>query len=569
MPQRFALKSTIFAAALCAFALPGAAETPNPGAYLAARSAAIANDFEKSATYYAKALAFDSKNPALMEGAIAAQISLGKSSKAVAIARLLVDAAPDNQIANMVILSEAAKAENYDLILETIDADHGVGPLVDGLLGAWAAAGQGQVNDALARFDAVAESPGLKNFGLYHKALALILVGDFEGAAEIFDSGALPPTRRGIIAQAEVLSQLDRHDEAVELIDAIFGGQLDPGMQAMRDQLVAKEALPRSAVRSVQDGMAEVFFSVASALDGEADDAYSLLYARIAEELRPDHTDAHLQAAVFLERLGQYDLAVEAYRAVPRDAGAFYAAEQGRADALRRSGREDAAIEVLKQLAISHADIPAVHVTLGDSLRAQEKYDAAIESYDRAIEAYGEPEAPQWAVYFARAICHERMKNWDQAEADFRMALELQPDQPQVLNYLGYSYLEMQTNYEEALEMIEKAVQQRPNDGYITDSLGWGLYRVGRYDEAVVQMERAVELMAVDPVVNDHLGDVYWAVGRYREAEFQWRRALSFIDPEDSQNEADPDRIRRKLEVGLDKVLAEEGAAPLKVANGN
>jgi tetratricopeptide (TPR) repeat protein len=125
----------------------------------------------------------------------------------------------------------------------------------------------------------------------------------------------------------------------------------------------------------------------------------------------------------------------------------------------------------------------------------------------------------------------------------------------------------MQINLEEALDMIERAVTLRPDSGYIIDSLGWGLYRLGRYAEAVGHMEKAVELMPIDPVVNDHLGDVYWAVGRKREAEFQWHRALSFIDHEDASGDVDPDRVRRKLEVGLDVVLEEEGAPPLEVAN--
>jgi len=156
---------------------------------------------------------------------------------------------------------------------------------------------------------------------------------------------------------------------------------------------------------------------------------------------------------------------------------------------------------------------------------------------------------------------------WDKAETDFRAALDLNPDQPQVLNYLGYSLVEKQDKLDEALDMIKRAVAARPDSGYIVDSLGWVLYRLGRYDEAVGHMENAVELMPVDAVVNDHLGDVFWAVGRKREAEFQGKRALSFVDPDDASAEADPERIRRKLEVGLDKVLAEEGAPPLAFAN--
>jgi Flp pilus assembly protein TadD len=163
-------------------------------------------------------------------------------------------------------------------------------------------------------------------------------------------------------------------------------------------------------------------------------------------------------------------------------------------------------------------------------------------------------------LFYARGICFERNDEWEKAEADFLMALKLKPNQPQVMNYLGYSMLEKQIKLEEALAMIERAVEARPHDGYITDSLAWALYRLGRYEEAIGYMERAAELEPVDPIVSDHLGDVLWAVGRKLEAEFQWQRALSF-KPE----EEDAKRIRRKLEVGLDVVLEEEGAKPIPV----
>ncbi|HHI71753.1 MAG TPA: tetratricopeptide repeat protein, partial [Rhodobacteraceae bacterium] len=182
-------------------------------------------------------------------------------------------------------------------------------------------------------------------------------------------------------------------------------------------------------------------------------------------------------------------------------------------------------------------------------------------AYDQAIKLTGEPKADDWFLYYARGICFERIDEWDKANADFRMALKLNPDQPQVLNYLGYSMLEKNINLEEALSMIERAVSAVPNDGYITDSLGWALYRLRRFDEAAKYMERAAELMPVDPIVTDHLGDALWAVGRKREAEFQWRRALSF-EPE----EKDAIRIRQKLEIGLDAVLEEEGEQPTPVA---
>ena len=234
---------------------------------------------------------------------------------------------------------------------------------------------------------------------------------------------------------------------------------------------------------------------------------------------------------------------------------------------MRSSGKPDAAIEVLAQIARRFPGMAIVHSTLGDALRNQDEFVDAVASYDRALELVPEGSRGRWFIHYARAIAHERLDNWEQAEADFRAALDLNPDHPQVLNYLGYSMVEKQINLAEALDMIERAVAARPDSGFIVDSLGWVLYRLGRYDEAVAHMERAVELMAVDPVVNDHLGDVYWAVGRKREAEFQWSRALSFVDPTEVDGEADPDRMRRKLEIGLDAVLLEEGAEPLKVAN--
>ena len=183
---------------------------------------------------------------------------------------------------------------------------------------------------------------------------------------------------------------------------------------------------------------------------------------------------------------------------------------------------------------------------LGDALRMAERYPEAVAAYDAAIALVPAPMPVHWPLYYTRGIANERAGNWPAAEADFRAALKLEPDQPLVLNYLGYSMVEKQENLDEALGMIERASKAEPDDGYITDSLGWVLYRLGRYDEAVKPMLRAVELTPDDPVINDHLGDVLWMVGRKREAEFQWRRALSFGPSDD----LDMDRIRRKLEVG-------------------
>lgn len=536
------------------------------GSYLAARHASNYSDYTVAADYYTRALARDPANPKLLENAMLAFMGLGEISKAVPMAQKIDGMSGESQIAQMVLMSDRLGKDKYADVISGIEAGDQVGPLVDGLVKAWSELALGDMDKAIAGFDETSTSTGLKPLGLYHKGLAFAAVGDFESADNIFSGraeGNLRLTLRGVIAHAQILSQLDRNADAIELIEKTFGVDQEPSVLQLLGKLRANEKVPFSLIRNGKDGLAEVFYSVALALNGEAADNYTLLYARIAEHLRPDgHTDAVLLSAALLDAMERYELATAAYNKVPRDDPSFVTAELGRASSLSAAEKVDAAIEVLQQLAETNNDLSTVHVTLGDTLRREERYEEASAAYDKGIERLGEERANHWVVYFARGITHEREKRWPKAEADFRKALELRPDQPRVLNYLGYSFVEMDENLDEALDMIERAVAARPDDGYIIDSLGWVLFRLGRYEEAVPHMEKAAALMPVDPIVNDHLGDVYWSVGRTLEAEFQWKRALSF-DPE----EKEAIRIRRKLEVGLDAVLSEEGAAPLKLAN--
>jgi len=560
----------VLAAGLAFWAAPASAADGEAGPYLAARLAGADSDYAVAAEYYARALAADPGNSMLIENAAISELARGSVADGLKLARQFDETGGKSQIADLLILADLAQNEDYAAAVSELVRGRSAGQLVDGLFRAWAYLGMGQMSEATAEFDKLSAVGGLKSFGLYHKALALASVGDFEGADAIFagaDGGPLRATRHGILAHAQILSQLERNADATALLNTAFGPEGDPAVRALRARLEAGETVPFTLVSGPKDGIAEVFYTVASALGSENTDVNTLAYARVAEYLAPKDADAVLLVASILERQGQHALASTEFDKIGRDDPAYLQAELGRAGALVASGHTDTAIEVLRRLAKDHPDRIEVWNTLGDTLRREERFDEAATAYDEAIARIkGEPEV-YWSLYFARGICKERAKNWTGAEADFKRALELYPDQPSVLNYLGYSYIDRNENLDDALKMIEKAAAERPDDGAIIDSLGWGLYRLGRYDEAVVQMEQAVELMPVDAVVNDHLGDVYWAVGRTREAEFQWRRALSFA--EDSMD-ADPDRIRRKLAVGLDKVLAEEGAKPLAVSkNGD
>jgi len=563
------ISSLVAAAAITGpMAIPALSDAA-PGAYLAARQARYNSDYSAAAEYLTQALARDPANPELLEHAAAAFVSLGRVNQALPVARRIEEIGVRSQIASMTLVSELVKEGDYDAVLERVGQDRAISPLADGLLAAWASLGKGDMSTALDLFDRVMKEPGMSDFAAYHKALALATVGDFEGTVAIFAGdavGAVQTTRRGAIAWAEALSQLERNEDAINVIDDTFGKGLDPELSDLRSRLATGERVPFSRISSARDGVAEMLYSLGRALLQETSPEYVLVYSRFAEYLSPDHVDAQIMSAELLEEQGRYDLATEAYSRVPRDHPSFHMAELGRAEALRQSGRLDAAVEVLKQLGKSHPQLPVVHASAGDLFRQLEEFGKAVEAYDRAIAIYEEREDPLWFVYYTRAISYERLGEWPEAESDFRRALDLSPEQPEVLNYLGYSLVEQRKHLDEALDMIERAVQQRPESGAIQDSFGWALYRLGRYEEAVDPMERAASLSPVDPVVNDHLGDVLWAVGRETEAEFQWKRALSFITEDTPEQDIDPERIRRKLEVGLDQVLASEGAPPIKVA---
>ncbi|MDT2050056.1 MAG: tetratricopeptide repeat protein, partial [Planktomarina sp.] len=372
---------------------------------------------------------------------------------------------------------------------------------------------------------------------------------------------------RGRQAYAQILVQLERQQEAVTFLTKIYDDSGDEEVRALISRIKAGAAIDFDIITNASEGAGEVFLFLALALqDGESQDGL-LLYTRLASYLAPQNINAVLLSAQLLEELKNYDLAIASYDSVPRSHPAFVKAELGRAQALAYIGKTETAIEVLTQLSESFSSVRSVYEALGNLLRQDGQFDDAIKAYDLAIDIIKTPEAKHWYSFYARAIAHERGGDWASAMRDFDYALELSPNQFQVLNYLGYSLVERGERLEEALSMIELAVAAQPKAGYIIDSLGWVQYKLGYYNEAVSQLERAAELMATDPIVNDHLGDSYWAVGRKIEARFQWRRALSFITKDTELGDIDPSRVREKLDIGLDAVLLKEDRLPLKVAD--
>ncbi len=527
------------------------------GAYLAARQASRDKDYSAAARYTGDLLARKVERPAVMETAIQSDLALGDFASAARVSAQMHALGIRSQVGQLVRIADQLGKAQYEAVLTELSKNQGVGPLVDGLVTGWADLGAGKMSEASAAFDRLAKTPGMQPFGLYHKALALASVGDFEGAEKILgdDHSGLRLTRRGLIAEAEVLSQLEKNGAALKLLDDNFVPGRDPGADALRARLKAGETLPFTIVRSPRDGLAEVFYTVATALQGQASNSYVLLFSQIALHLRPHLASAALLSAGLLSDEGQYDIALKTYASIPQDDPAHFLAEMGRADVLYAQGQKQEATAAMTDLAKAYPKVINVQISYGDLLRRQKMWAGAIKAYDNAIALIGpKPAVQQWSVFYLRGIAEERSGDWTGAEPDLREALKLNPDQPDVLNYLGYALVDRGEKLDEALAMIKKAVSERPDDGYIRDSLGWAYYKLGEYDKALTVMEKASQLEPVDPVVTDHLGDVYWMVGRKLEAQFQWRRALAYGPDADEIA-----RIRLKLEKGLDAVRRQEG----------
>lgn len=550
------LPGVLLAASMAA---SGASAQGVAGPYLAAKQAEARGDVDAAARLYAETLSRDGENQAIMERAMIHQIAAGDVSEGIALARRFEEVQPGHHLGVLALAADGLKKGDAESVRALL-ADGG--PFVGQVIGAWADFAAGDREAAVKRLQELEQAeengrPG-QIVAAYHLGLVHAASGDDEAAveayaraAEMADGGTLRLAR----LRAGALARLGRSDEAVvvirERLAETFG---NAGLSSLADRIAAGDR-PEPLVATAKAGAAEVLYGVSGLLARGQNRLIALAYSRLATHLEPDLGEAQLLIAQILDEDGQYDLAVEAYDAIAEHAPEALSAMSGKAQALQAAGRTDEALSAMRAAIEQFPDALEAHVALGDMLRRESRFDEAAAAYDQAVALIGTAEPLHWPLFYQRGISYERSKQWDRAEADFRKALALEPDQPDVLNYLGYSWVEQGSNLAEAEEMIQRAVDQRPDDGYIVDSLGWVLFRFGEFERALKHLERAVELRPVDPVINDHYGDALWMVGRKTEARFQWRRALSF-DPDDE----DAERIRRKLDDGLDTVLAAEAA---------
>ena len=521
------------------------------GSYLAGHHAYRVRDFGAAARYMSEALQAQPAGIGLLRRTLIAKLASGQIDSALSLAKRLLAIEPNAPLAKLSLAVADLKAGRFEsarALLSAVD-ERGPNAFIVPLLSAWAEAGLGRYDAALQ----AVRGPG-KNArsGAIHRLHAALIL-DLAGRAQEAERDYLEAERQmpqPSIRLVEAIGSFYRRSgdaaEAERRYNAFLAEQSrsPPIVSALADLRAGKPAT--AIVSGGAEGAAEVFFNAANIGMRTSAIELALIYGQLALDLRPDFPSTRVLVGRMLESFGRDEEAIAAYGLVNKASPLSWSARLRRAAGLARLERDDEAIGVLRRMAAERAERTDALTRLGDIFRTRKRFSESVEAYDAAIARIGSIEARHWRLLFSRGISLERSRNWPRAEKDLLAALKLSPDQPYLLNYLGYSWVDQGIKIEDARKMIERAVELEPQSGAIVDSLGWALYRIGDYDEAVAQLERAVELEPLDPTVNDHLGDAYWRVGRRNEAMFQWRRALN-LDPETDRVAIIEDKIARGL----------------------
>ncbi|KQS77336.1 hypothetical protein ASG25_04220 [Rhizobium sp. Leaf384] len=528
------------------------------GSFLAARTADVDHDLDTATKLYRTALEFEPDNVEVKQRLMITSLMNGNFADGVKIANELKSDASVERITTVVRGVDAiGKKEfrNAEKILK-YSGPNDLDRMMNGLLLAWAKAGQGKPKDAIAMIEEMKGPDWFAIFKNYQQGAIALAAGDKRTARTKFNEavadrnggGAAPDTFiRSVIALARLEATDGNKQKALDTISLgqNFINNYAP-LDALRKSI--EDGKPQEQqVRNASQGAAAVLFSVGAALNREGAEDIVSLYLQTARALDPDSADILVMLGGIAETLKKPERAIALYQQIPQGSPMRRLSEMQLGLALAEVGKVDDAKKHLRELIdLDPTDVRS-YVAYGSVLSDAKDYKEMAVTYDKAIEIVGAvPKRSDWSLFFQRGIAYERLKEWEKAEPSFKKALELNPDQPQVLNYLGYSWVDKNMNLEEGLNMIRRAVDLKPDDGYIVDSLGWAYFRLGQFDEAVAELERAAELMAGDPTINDHLGDAYWRVGRKLEAVFQWNQTLE-LKPEAEEIP----KIKAKIEKGL------------------
>src|SRR3954465_10092474 len=538
------------------------------GSYLAARHASVERDSAAAAAFYRSALRIDPKNNELLDRAFISSLADGNIDEAVRLADRVLTIDKSNRVARLVVGVRDLKMKKYQAAQSNINQSVR-GPITDlvaTLLSGWASYGDGDTKAAVANIDKLTGPEWYPIFKDLHSGMVLELAGKEKEAGVRLE--------RAYKLDDSMLRVAD--DYARWLTRNKDGAAATAGYQAFEKKLprhpLVQEALRETMagrkmpplVDSAQTGAAEGLYGIGATLTRRGGEDLALVYLQLALYLAPHHPLALLSLADLYESVKKPAMAIKVYERMPATSVLKRNAQIQLATNLDAADRSEEAIKILKEVTSEDArDVEAI-MALGNIERGRKKFADCATTYSKAVDvlpAAGDKNT--WVTYYYRGICEERSKQWSKAEADMRKALELQPEQPHVLNYLGYSWIDQGINLDEGMKMIKRAVDQRPDDGYIVDSLGWAYYRISNYDDAVKNLERAIDLKPEDPTINDHLGDAYWRTGRTLEAKFQWAHARD-LKPEAEELP----KIEAKLQNGLPDDTSSAASADKKKEDG-
>lgn len=500
------------------------------GNYLAGRFAQRRQDWASANKFLNRILENNPENSDLEKSNMLFSVGAGHIEQGVALAQKVVQEDPENLLALLILSAEKIRQEDYAgaiSFLNKIEEDS-IAAFVKPPIMAW-------VNFADQK--PVSHDTLLKNPAhAYHGILLSAFGNDISALDDLLPVAVQQPSLKSesLESMARLYTALEKEKKNTETFDQEF-----------------KNLLSLHDIQSIPDGIALAFHDVAKALLMEGSDTSALLIARLAGHVKKNPFDDN---ALLITRIfsfsERFEDAILQAKTIPLNSEHYKTAQLYIATLYEENGVPEKAIETLEDL-YDEQENPDYLMLIGDIYRKQDDFKNALKFYNRAARQIGEPiPSHYWSLLYFRGIAYERLGDWARAEKDLSKALEYQPEDPYILNYLGYSWVDKGDNLEKALEFIKKAVSLRPQDGYIVDSLGWVYYRLQQYEEAVKHLEKAVSLKPYDPVINDHLGDAYWKTGRVLEARFQWRRALNHLE-ENKEADLDPEAVEKKIRFGL------------------
>ena len=512
-------------------------ETSFSGNYLAGRTAGRVRDSNAAAVYLNAALKQEPSNPILIERLFQAELAMGDLAKAEVLAPGVIANNSQQRMARIVLgLKEFRNRRYAEARAQFSESAYTpAGELTAALLSAWSYAGEGSLDLALKELNKLDEQVAFAGYRAVHSAM----IADYLNSSMRADTAYKKAyeltgnSLRVVQAYANFLQRSDHNDVAQKIYQKFLsGGQRAALIESSLADLKSGRK-PAAFITTPAQGVAEVLFSVAAAMNGDQSADAALMYAQLALAFNPDEAVMRSMVGDIYSDMKASQSAIAAYDRVPATSPLRNYADTQIAMNLQSDDKAKEAIEKLQYVVAKDPKNIDALVDLGGLYRISKELQKAVDMYTRVLALQAEDKT-QWRIYYYRGMSYDQMKDHEKSESDFRKALSLSKDEPSVLNYLGYSMIDRGVKLDEAIAMVKKAADLKPNDGYIIDSLGWAYYTMGDFDQAVSYLERAVDLNAADPTIAQHLGDAYWRVGRKLEAQFQWQHAKdNHPEPED------------------------------------